>query len=171
MARYLITGYSGTGKSTIAKELQQRQYTAYDTDRIRGLTHYAHPKTGRRMYTIPFVRYDLSKMDWNWNARKFHRLLTDNDDVFVCGITSNQDKYLQLFDKVFVLTLDAQTIEHRVATRTTSVYGKLPNEMAHILSTFESFNDFMRRQGAIPIDASLPISEVVDSILEQTNDH
>ena len=32
MKNYLITGVAGTGKSTLAKELRQRGYAAYDTE-------------------------------------------------------------------------------------------------------------------------------------------
>ncbi|MBV9710451.1 MAG: hypothetical protein JO011_06010 [Ktedonobacteraceae bacterium] len=47
MAAYLITGESGTGKSSLATELQKRRYIAYDGDATPGLAYHADHATGK----------------------------------------------------------------------------------------------------------------------------
>ena len=49
MARYLVTGYPGTGKSAVAHELQRRGRHAYDAEAIRGLMHAESNVTGERI--------------------------------------------------------------------------------------------------------------------------
>jgi dephospho-CoA kinase len=166
MSAYLITGYPATGKSSVADELERRGYAAYNTDDMPGLTYHAH-KDGTPADFSKSVPEDKSGYDWVWDKAKLEELLDSADTVFICAVTSKQHEFYDRFDRIFVLTLDEETMKHRLLTRTTNDYGKHPNELKDLLESREWFVKEMRKQGAIPIDARQSIEKTVDEILSR----
>jgi len=162
--KVLITGYPATGKSSVADELARRGYAAYNTDDMPGLSHHIH-KDGTPVDLSKGHIEDKSKLEWVWNKAKFTELLHSADKVFICAITSRQHEFYDQFDKIFVLTIDEPTLRHRLHTRTTNDFGKHPNELKMLIEGREGFVKQMLKEGAITIDATQPLSKVVDDIL------
>ena len=52
-----------------------------------------------------------------------------------------------------------------MTNRITSDYGKNPNELEALLNWHKKIQDYYQDHGAITIDATRPIHEVVDEIL------
>src|SRR5436309_1249680 len=97
-----ITGVSGTGKSAIAKELEKRGILAFSIDEAEGLCNWVDRKSQEidNNY-IPSIDW-LNAHDWICNVEKLKKLLDSGKDlVIVTGISTNQDEYLNLFDKIF----------------------------------------------------------------------
>ncbi len=170
MSLIYITGNSGAGKSSVRNELQRRGYEAYDTD--DGLTAWHH-KTTNKVVERPTNEKDRTKEwyeahDWKMSIEKVKELATKakNKPIFLCGSPSNADEMLDLYDIVICLTVDKDTLQKRINSRTDNDFGKAPDELKNILGWHEAFQNRYRGYEAIMIDANRPLHEVVDDILK-----
>lgn len=94
--------------------------------------------------------------------------MNSNDrDVFVCGSATNRDEFINLFDSVFILYIDNITMRHRLTTRTNNSFGKDPNILAKQLQNNLGVKKYSLKRGRLVIDATQPITTVVDMILEK----
>src|SRR6266487_1639757 len=111
MKRVLLTGMSGTGKSTVIGELAARGYKAIDAD--DGWSERGPDG------------------DWVWREERIQLLLSieDCDVLFLSGCATNQVKFYPQFDHIVLLSAPAAVIIDRLATRTSNPYGKDPDEL------------------------------------------
>jgi gluconate kinase len=153
---YLVEGLSGTGKSSVYDELTRRGYSAISTD--RAWSYLADPVSG--LAGGP-SRHD----NWKWDKTKaLEALEADEPDVlFVCGSSRNRDEFLHYFSKIFNLKIDDETMIRRLTDRTNNDFGKRPEEVQLMLALNRKGE---KPAGAIDIDASKPLKEVVDEILD-----
>ena len=169
--RYLITGVAGTGKSTVAEELKKRGYAAYDAD--AGYAFYVNKATGKRVY-------HPEKPSFEWYEQ--HERVFDEAEVeqifqnhageplFLACITANQAKYYPQFDKIFLLTADDETIAQRLKMRTNSDFGKHPVDLHRVLSGKKDWDESVKKAGAVVIDSTQPLKQVVEQILDHIDD-
>lgn len=160
-----VTGVSGTGKSTLVRELSLRGVVAIDLD--EGFCHWRKREDGERVSWEPGrddAWYDAH--GWICEIANLKEALKEHDTVVVVGLSSNQDEYWKLFDKVFVLTASPDTIIHRLNTRVDNEYGKHPREQERLLSWHKDFEKEMVEKGALAIDGERPVGQVADDILE-----
>lgn len=175
MALIFITGNSGVGKSAVREELQRRGYEAHDTDE-NDLSAWQNMATGKFVSfpENPNERdnkwHDVHK--WRMSRQKVEELAqhAKNKLVFLCGSPNNADDMLDLYDQVICLTLDKASLQHRLTNRTSNDYGKGPDELNSILGWHDSFQERYRSSGAIMVDASKPVTEVVNDILRQVKE-
>lgn len=159
-----LTGASGTGKSTIIRALSERGIRAVDMD--NGLCHWEHRADGSSVVWEPGrseAWYEAH--GWMCKITDLKTLLAEHTDIVVAGLSSNQDDYLYLFDKVLILHASPQTILSRLKSRTDSDYGKHPLEQQRLLKWHTSFEADMISKGAHPIDANRPLEEVVSEVI------
>ncbi|MDP4038439.1 MAG: AAA family ATPase [bacterium] len=166
-----ITGNSGAGKSTIRKELQKRGYEAHDTDE-NGITCWYNKQTGKKVEKPPELKDRTqewyTKHDWRVSRKRIEELVSRAKDrsVFLCGTTANENKVWDLFSTVIFLTIDIETLKHRLATRTNNEFGKTSVELRNILSQHKLSEEINRKFGAIMIDATQSVPKVVDKLLD-----
>ena len=157
ISRILVTGMSGTGKSSALAELRRRGYRVVDTD-----------DPGWREYRESVDSSDeLHGGEWLWVEDKITGLL-DSDDgrsLFVQGCVRNQSKFYDRFDAVVLLSAPADVILDRVARRTTNSYGKSPIERAMILDDLATVEPLLRETATHELDASRPLDEVVADLV------
>ena len=172
MPLIFITGNSGAGKSSVRKELQRRGYEAHDTDED-GITVWRN-KTTAELADYPEEQSDRTnewyeQHEWQMSRQKVEEFAAraKNNLIFLCGSPTNADDMLDLYDKVVCLVADKDTLRHRITARTDNDYGKAPNKLDDILGWHDSFQERYRKYGAIMVDATKPISDVVDDILVQ----
>lgn len=84
---------------------------------------------------------------------------------FFCGGSRNHPRFIHLFDQVFVLEVDAETLNLRLAGRAEDEFGGTPQERQLIARVHATKEDVPRN--AVNIDASAPIARVVDDILSK----
>ena len=105
MTVVLVTGMSGTGKSSALAELARRGHQVVDTD-------YGDWIEGR------------PGSEPLWREDRIDELLRHQDGVlFVAGCVANQGKFYPRFDAVVLLSAPADVILERVATRVTNDFG------------------------------------------------
>ncbi len=159
MKRVLLTGMSGTGKSTLIGELAARGYKAIDTDNADWSEWVETAIAGT---DDPGV-----ERDWIWREERIQSLLSTDDAevLFVGGCKSNQGKFYPQFDEIILLSAPVPLLVERIATRTNNPYGKSPDELAQVLRYVQTVEPLLRRGATLEIDTSAPLAEVVETIL------
>jgi len=156
---YLIEGVSGTGKSSVCRELRRRGYDAIDGD--RELAYQGDPETGAETgkYGHEFHIWDMEKVRRLAENR-------DNEATFFCGGSRNFPKFLNLFDGIFILDVDADSLNERLDRRSEDDWGKKQSERDLILRLHATKED-LPSNGTI-LDATRSLEEVVIEILRRT---
>ena len=159
MKRVLVTGMSGTGKSTVINKLAARGYRAVDTD-DHGLCEWVAVPLDEPTGLGP-------GQDWVWREDRIQDLLSADDVevLFLSGCSPNQGKFYPQFDHIVLLTAPAAVIVARLATRTTNPYGKHPDEVARVLALQQTVEPLLRAGAGVEVDTSAPLDQVVASVL------
>lgn len=164
---YLIEGGSGTGKTTVAEELERRGYHVIHGD--RQLAYYGDPETGEKVERRPFdseadnVRWGYEH--WIWPVEQVRSLVAEQHDAmaFFCGHSANFRHFIDLFDAVFVLEVGPATLASRLAGRPDDEFGGRPIERELIFALHATREDLPG--SAVAINADAPVALVVDDIL------
>jgi hypothetical protein len=153
MGKLLVTGMSGTGKSTALAELGRRGFRVVDTD------------VGGWSERIP--SRDGAEGEWLWREDRIAKLLASEDErtLYVSGCVANQGKFYDRFDAVVLLSAPAEVILDRVENRTTNDYGKGGAERELILSHLGWVEPLLRATCTHEIDASRPLADVVGELI------
>ncbi|HYD08537.1 MAG TPA: hypothetical protein VEA78_00435, partial [Acidimicrobiales bacterium] len=85
--------------------------------------------------------------------------------VFLCGGAGHERDFWELLDLVVCLVADDDTLRRRLAARTDNGYGKTAEELAGILDANASWAKSYRDSGAVIVDSTKPLDEVVDTVL------
>jgi dephospho-CoA kinase len=160
-----VTGVSGSGKSSIVRALTARGVRAIDLD--EGYCHWKHRASGEQVGWEPGSSdewYDAH--GWICSIDDLTEALEGSADVVVVGLSSNQEEYLPLFDKIIILHSEPETIVARINARTDNEYGKHPKEQQRLLNWRETYEKEMVAKGAILLDGERHIDEVVEDVLK-----
>ncbi len=158
--RVLLTGMSGTGKSTLILELAALGYKAIDADE-RGWSELVSAPGD------PGISASAPGRDWVWREDRIHRLLSteDADVLFVSGCATNQVKFYSQFDHIVLLSALVPLMAARLATRPTNSYGKDPDELAMVLHHTRTVEPLLRRTASLEVDTSVTVEQAVAAIL------
>ncbi|MDO9439908.1 MAG: AAA family ATPase [Beijerinckiaceae bacterium] len=122
MARVLITGMSGAGKSTVLAALAQRGYSTVDTD---------------------YDSWELSEAQWD--EPRMSALLAEHSTIAVSGAAQNQGRFYDRFEHVICLHVPLAVLLDRVIKRTTNPYGKTVEHQADITRYVAEVEPLIRR--------------------------
>lgn len=167
----LITGISGSGKSSVYRELENHGYKAYDIEDIDGLFAMVNKKTGKVAKNYDNDNLESVKQhDWICDKKKLQQLVKNNPNgiVFYCGVASNLDDLLPLFDVIFLLEVSPKIICKRLSTRESKEFGNTAEVQERVLNWKNWWEDHMCEKGAISIDANRDIQEVTSDILDRS---
>jgi len=162
-----VTGTSGSGKSSVCEALTSRSHVAVDADG-EGYSHWVDRVTGdvvlHRPHPVPPGWLD--RFGWEISVERVRALAADtrSGTVFLCGSVENEAALWRYFDCVVCLVIDDDTLRHRLATRTTNEFGKLPGELAAALARNQGAEGQYRLLGAAVIDATRPLEVVVRDV-------
>lgn len=157
MPRVLVTGMSGTGKSSALVELGRLGHRVVDTD-DRGWREYREDAAAAG---------GVRRGEWLWVENRIASLLGSDDGrtLFVSGCVRNQGRFYDRFDAVVLLSAPAGVVLDRVARRTTNGYGKTALERAMILDDLATVEPLLRRDCTHELDATRPLAEVVADLV------
>ena len=136
---YLVEGVSGTGKTSVCHELRRRGHDAVNGD--TDLAYQGDPATGRPIDTALHEHH-------LWDVRRVRELVADHGApvTFFCGGSRNFADFIDLFDDVFVLEVDVDTLLSRLDQRTGDEWGARPSERGLVgPESFIRMNDLCPR--------------------------
>jgi shikimate kinase len=144
--RVLLTGMSGTGKSTVVRELRRRGHAAFDADD----DGFSEPRGSGR---------------WGWRRDRVEHLLGRHDEglVFFSGCSEEQAQVR--FDVRILLTVPEDVLVERLRSRTTNPYGSTDAERRQILGDRAEIEPLLRRSADLVLDATDAPSAVADAIV------
>jgi shikimate kinase len=141
VSRVLLTGMSGSGKTTVLDELRRRGLHTVDTD-YDG-------------WVLP---------DGTWNESRMRQPLLDHRDLVVSGTVENQAQFYNRFSHVVLLSVPIDILMRRVSSRTNNPYGKTQAQREEIASYVRTVEPLLRRGATIELDGRRPVSDLADVI-------
>ena len=151
MAKVLVTGMSGTGKSSVLRVLAQRGHRVVDTDTDEWSE-----------WTVD----DEGEPDWIWREDAISTLLAGHDGghLFVAGCRTNQGRFYDRFDEVVLLSAPAETLLARIDERSDNPYGKSADERELVLRHLEQVEPLLRATATAELDATAPLDVLADRL-------
>jgi dephospho-CoA kinase len=161
----LITGMSGTGKSTLIGELRARGFNAIDFDSPEWSEWVDYVSTNESDSPVKPGR------DWVWREDRVRTVLSQEDGktLFVSGCAINMSKFYPYFTHIVLLSAPAAVVLERLKCRTTNAYGKSSEEAARVLSLIQTVEPLLRKKASHEIDTSAPLKQVVETLLRLCN--
>lgn len=150
MKRVLLTGMSGTGKSTVINHLARLGYRAIDVDDA-GWTRSAPDGV------------------WLWQEKRVERFLAEDNSSggvsFLSGCAESQVQFYPMFDHVVLLSAPSDVLMERLRCRTNNPYGKDPSEREAVMDYVRTVEPLLRDAADHEIDTSAPLAEVLATVL------
>lgn len=154
MAVILVTGMSGTGKSTALGRLEQRGHRVVDTD------------FGEWIEEVP--RPDGTGTERQWREDRIDALIADHErsgePLFIAGTVWNQGGFYPRFDEIVLLSAPLAVMLDRIADRDTNPFGKTAEERERVIADTTEIEPLLRSSATIEIDTRKPLAEVVDQL-------
>jgi GrpB-like predicted nucleotidyltransferase (UPF0157 family)/adenylate kinase family enzyme len=145
--RVLVTGMSGTGKSTLVALLRERGVTAVDTD--DGYVDVLDD--GSQRWRVTLVRSVLET--------------PRATPLVVAGCEENMVEVLDGFDLVVLLSAPRAVLVERLASRTTNRFGRSPDELARILDDLDVIEPRLRAIADHELVTTVPAHETADELM------
>jgi dephospho-CoA kinase len=144
--RVLLTGMSGTGKSTLIRELRRRGFVAYDADD----DGFSEPRESGR---------------WGWRRELVTDLLDRHTEglLFFAGCSEEQADLP--FDHTVLLTAPEAVLLSRLRARTDNAYGSTTRELAQILDDRAEIEPLLRRTADQTLTSTASPAELADAVL------
>ncbi len=144
--RVLLTGMSGTGKSTLVRELRRRGLVAYDADD----DGFGEERADGR---------------WGWRADLVAELLArDTSGLLFFAGCSDEQAWLP-FDFRVLLTAPEAVLVERLLTRTGNPYGRDEGERAQVLADLAEVEPLLRRSAHLVLETTAPPALVAEALL------
>jgi broad-specificity NMP kinase len=164
VTRVLITGMSGTGKTSVIRELAARGYQAYDLD----TPEWSHWVDAAASDTLT----PRAGKDWTWREERVRALLSSPEDgaLFVGGCAENMARLFPLIDTVILLSAPSETIMERLAARSPGGYGHTVEERWKVGELAATVEPLLRASADHEIDTTKrTVPDTVDEILRVTS--
>lgn len=145
--RVLLTGMSGTGKSTLVLELRRRGYLAFDAD-----------DDG---FSVP-----AGDGRWSWRRDAIAALLDQTpagEPLFFAGCDEAQAELP--FERRVLLTAPRAVLLERLRTRTSNPYGNAAAQRRQVLGDLAGIEPLLRRSAGLVLTTTTAPAALADELL------
>jgi adenylate kinase family enzyme len=144
---------SGSGKSTVCRELAARGHRVVDTELPEWST---------------VVTYPDGSVDHVWREPAIERVLDEHRDglLVLSGCTGSQARFRDRFDAVVLLTAPLDVLLERIRSRRDNAYGRTPGQQALVAEHTATVEPLLRASATEVIDTRAPVDEVAARIEE-----
>ena len=167
---FIITGVSGSGKTTIARALSERGEVALDSKVTPGIYHFVDGDGNE----APEIRWHDPewRQTYKWSLNRVilesqMRAHANADRVFLCG-RANLFQYMNIAERVFLLQVSPETLLRRLNDeRRDNLFAKDAETQTKLTSQLEAVQRKILDKGGVAIDAERPVDQVVNEILSK----
>lgn len=145
----LITGMSGTGKSTLLQELAVRGHQVVDTDTGGWIVDQQTPYGVEPAWDLDRIRALLEAHLTGW--------------LFVAGCVANQGLIYDRFDRIVLLSAPVDVVLARVRNRK-NPFGSAAEDRARIAEDLTEFEPALRAGADHEIVTTAPLAVVVAAV-------
>lgn len=168
---FFVTGISGSGKTSVARRLNELGYVAFDSKINNGIFHFADSDGNEPSDYRPGDQEWSRNYKWVLNKPMLDALLIRYDSeekVFLCG-RGNIRQHWNIAEKVFLLKIDSEVMIQRLNSLSRdNDFAKDHAIQQKLLGDLDFVQKSLTNAGAIVINAKQPLDRVVEEILEQT---
>lgn len=145
----LLTGMSGTGKSTVLAHLKLRGHRVIDSDDPGWIVQ----------------RDSAGEAEPIWDLAQVKALIDGHRSgcLFIAGCVANQGEVYDHFDAVVLLSAPLDVILDRVADRA-NPFGSSPEQREKISEDVEVVEPLLRAGADFEIVTTVPVDDVVDEL-------
>lgn len=148
MSVVLLTGMSGTGKSTLLKHLKDDGNVTVDLDYGGWLIY--HDDSGEYILDV---------------ARVIELIRSRSEEnIFLAGTAVNQGQIYPYLDAVVTLTAPLHVMKERIMQRTDNPFGRSDSEWRKIVQDKEDFEALIIKGSDLTIDTTQPFPDTIDEI-------
>jgi dephospho-CoA kinase len=151
----LVTGMSGTGKSTVLAELNRRGHRVVDTDEPGWITDKSAAGAPEPVWDLEQITALIDRHETGW--------------LFIAGCVANQGMVYDRFDAVVLLSAPVDVILERVANRA-NPFGSRAADRTKIANDLATFEPLLRAGADREIVTTASIPEVVAALEQVARD-
>lgn len=148
-ATVLLTGMSGTGKTTVLEELAHRGHRVVDTDDPGWIVEIPTPQGPEPVWDVDRIQGVLDEHRSGW--------------LFVAGCVANQGLLYDRFDKVVLLSAPVDVVLARV-TKRANPFGSTAEDRIKIVNDLHTFEPLLRAGTDHEISTTRPVSLIADEL-------
>jgi shikimate kinase len=145
----LVTGMSGSGKSTVLAELKRRGHRVIDTDDRGWIVETPTASGPEPLWNLDLIKALIDGHRTGW--------------LFIAGCVANQGAVYGRFDAVVLLSAPIDVILDRVAKRA-NPFGSRAEDRTKIASDLAAFEPLLRASADREIVTTAPIPEIVATL-------
>jgi dephospho-CoA kinase len=145
----LVTGMSGTGKSSALTELARRGHRVIDTDDTGWIVQRRTPGGTEPLWDLDKVGALLYRHREGW--------------LFISGCVANQRSLYDRFDAVVLLSAPVEVVLERVTDRA-NAFGSTADDRAKIACDLAAYEPLLRAGADYEIVTTAPVAEVVAAL-------
>jgi len=141
MARVLLTGMSGAGKSTVLAAVARRGFHTVDTD-----------------YD------DWESVEGHWDEPRMSALLAEHPTIAISGTAENQGRFYDRLEHVVYLHVPLHVLLERVRSRSNNPYGRTVEQQTDIVRYVAEVEPLIRRTATLELDGQLPVQVLAERV-------
>jgi broad-specificity NMP kinase len=164
----LIAGISGSGKTSLLRELSSRGHKTLELENVRGLVRVVDKISGQVVSHYDEEVGALSRVSWLLLEDRLVELLNADEGrlmFYSCFPATNLASLVGHFDRLFLLRAEPAVLRKRMTERS-GEFGKKPDVQDWVMSWKDSWEQSVIRAGAKPIDANKSVQEITREVLD-----
>jgi broad-specificity NMP kinase len=164
----LIAGISGSGKTSILRELKSRGHKTCELENVPGLVRVIDKNSGQIVSHYDEDVESLSRVSWLLLEDRLVELLDVSKGHFVfysCFPATNLVSLVDHFDRRFLLRAEPAVLRQRMTARS-GEFGKKSEVQDWVMSWKDSWEESIIRAGAKPIDSNRSVQEIAQELLD-----